>query len=317
MKRVLLTGGTCFIGKHLAKRLCDRGNLRLVCLVREESSKKNIAFLERLEIELRYGDLCDAPSLKGLADNVDCVFHLAAKARGNDHDESAYYDINVRGTENLVKECKRCSVKRFIHISTTHVYEPVVNGTEETEINPDTPYGRSKAAAEKIIVASGLDYVIVRAANIFGSYDPTILLPFKLAKRGVFPIVGRADARIQPLFVKDFVVILEKIMDLNIKNQILIAAGNEKITVKKFIRMMGGKRRILFIGLPLFLCWPLSRMNDALERRLGIGLVLNSKTYNFYTKSQTYDVSKLQRLVNPQFTDLKEGMNLTREWVFA
>lgn len=313
--RVLITGGTGFIGKHLAKRLCGRKNTKAVCLARKESREEDIAFLERLGVELKYGDLRDAASVDGLCYNIDIVLHLAAKIKGRPHEESAFYELNVKGTKNLISECKRSKVKKFIHISTVGVYGPVENATEERELNPGTPYERTKAEAEKVVLDSGLDYVIVRAGSIFGQFDTQFRPAFMLANKAIVPLLGKADARMQPLFVKDLVSILEKIMHSNIKNEILIAAGNKEITIKEFVRMMAGKRRVRFMPFPRALCSPLCRMGDALERALHMELPLDSKKYGTFTKSRTFDISKLKRMISPGFTDLETAVDKTREWM--
>lgn len=315
MKRVLITGGTGFIGKHLAKRLCGRKNTRLVCLVRKESREEDIAFLEQLGVGLKYCDLRDAASLKGLCRDIDTVFHLAAKIQGRKHEESAFYDLNVNGTENLVKECKKFKVRKFIHISTVGVYGPVENATEETELNPGTAYERTKTEAEDVVLNSGLDYVIVRCGSIFGPHDKQFRLAFLLANTGIVPLIGNANAMMQPLFIKDLVSILEQLMDSNIKNEILIAAGNKQVTLKEFIRMMTGKRGVLFIPFPRALCSPLCRGGDVLERALHRGLPWDSKKYSTFTESRTFDISKLKQMIHPRFTDLQIAVDETREWI--
>ena len=95
--KVLVTGGTGFIGTHLVKKLVEQGN-EVRCLVRE-NSKTN--FLKSLGVELVVGDTRNESSLKNVADGVDVVYHLAAIV---DHKKivksyKEHNDTGVAGTD--------------------------------------------------------------------------------------------------------------------------------------------------------------------------------------------------------------------------
>ncbi len=315
-KRVLVTGATGFIGKNLVVALLKKGT-RVVCLARRSSSPESISFLEQFGAEFRYGDLTDADSLKGVAKGIDVVFHLAARLQGTSKHEPAFYALNASGTENIVSEAKRAKVKRFVHMSTVGVYGPAEDADESTLMNPVSVYERTKAAAEHPVRDSGLDYVIVRAGSIFGPYDEQFRQSFTLANRGIAPVIGGARAVIQPLYVKDLIRILVKLLDSKVKNEVVIAAGDERLSVREFVERLAPDTNVRFVSLPKAFCVPIVMVNDRLERILGINLVMNSQLYSVFTKSRTYDISKLKRMFRLTFTPLKKAIAESREWYLS
>jgi len=100
MTNILITGGTGFIGVHLVKKLQGLGhNLKL--LVRESS---DITPFEGLKnIEYINGDVRDINSLRQAANNIDIIYHLAANTQIWAKDKSIYEEINIKGSENMLK----------------------------------------------------------------------------------------------------------------------------------------------------------------------------------------------------------------------
>ena len=97
MARILVTGGTGFIGIPLVKKLHELGH-EVKLLIRESS---NITpFKELNKIDYIVGDIQDLGSLEKAVNNIDAIYHLAAYTGIWAKDNSTYYDVNVRGTEN-------------------------------------------------------------------------------------------------------------------------------------------------------------------------------------------------------------------------
>lgn len=318
METVLITGATGFIGKHLAERLSRRRGTRLVCLARPRSRQEDVAFLSGLGAEVLHGDLRNPVDAAAAVAGAHRVVHLAAKVYGGEWDERAYSEANVLATQNLLAACRREKMKRFVHVSTVGVYGPASEADESTPLAPVCAYERTKATAESYVRESGLDHVIVRAGSIFGPYDEQFRQSFRIANAGVAPVIAGASAVIQPLYVKDLVAILAKLLGPGIKNETVIAAGKERLTVREFVRQMAPPgKRVRFVSLPKVLCFPLAKVNDRLERLTGRNMVLNLQLYRVFTASRTYDISKLERLLEPQFTPLEKAMAESREWYLS
>src|SRR5947209_8546160 len=124
----LVTGASGFVGGHIVERLLRDGH-RVRCLVRATS---DISLLERMEVELAYGDLTDAGSVSRAAGGCRYVFHCGALVSDWATVEEIR-QVNVGGTRNVLDAAADASVERLIHVSTTDVYEyPGAGPVDET-----------------------------------------------------------------------------------------------------------------------------------------------------------------------------------------
>jgi nucleoside-diphosphate-sugar epimerase len=169
--KILVTGATGFIGKNLVKRLVREEN-SVLCLVREKS---DIRFLKNLEVELIYGDLLDASSLKKSIEekNIDIIYHLAGLVYSNS--VKKFYEVNIKGTRNLLEAFHPNKLKKFIYLSSIAVNGFSAQGKlidETYPCNPVTPYGRSKLIAENLIrdfySKTGVSVTIIRVPVVYG-----------------------------------------------------------------------------------------------------------------------------------------------------
>jgi nucleoside-diphosphate-sugar epimerase len=165
----LVTGATGMIGSHLVQALVMRGE-EVRALVRPTSQKGR---LRELGVEIRIGDLSDAPALMAVAKGVDCIFHCAALVRDWGVEE-AFRQANVRGVRNILAAATRAKVDRFVHLSTTDIYgflgERV---TEDERPSPrGFPYVDSKIEAESAVWNHrrrvGLPVCVIRPATVYG-----------------------------------------------------------------------------------------------------------------------------------------------------
>ena len=114
--KVLVTGATGFIGSNLVRRLASEG-YEVSVLVRSRGMRNLPA-----KVKVIKGDLTLSPTLKGVAKGRDVVFNLAAGLPHHHLTDDDYIEINVNGLKNLLEECVREKVKRFIHVSTVGIY---------------------------------------------------------------------------------------------------------------------------------------------------------------------------------------------------
>lgn len=123
---------------------------------------------------------------QNLVRRPDIVVNFAAKvgALASMNDAPAYARTNVEGTALLLQAARRHGVRRFIQMSTVDVYGTTSNSTEESPIQPESPYGVTKAAADFLTLGSpGLEGIVVRAPLIYGPFDrPTKMIPLFISK---------------------------------------------------------------------------------------------------------------------------------------
>ena len=202
----LVTGASGFIGSHLVELLLTKG-YTVRCLLRKTSST---AWLKDLPVEIVYGDVFDVTALESAVRGVDYVYHSAGLTKAKKKDE--YFRANAEGTRLLLEAAIKInpSLKRFVFLSSQTAAGPSPSATpvtEEIEPHPITTYGRSKRAAEEIVLAARdrLSTTIVRLPAVYGPRDKDIYAFFKTMRGGLQPVAGFKDKFVSLLHVADVV----------------------------------------------------------------------------------------------------------------
>jgi nucleoside-diphosphate-sugar epimerase len=170
--RALVTGATGFVGSHLVRSLLRRGDS--VRILAREVLKA--APLQAHGAQVHRGDLGVPASLRGIAEDVDVVFHLGSMMRGSASD---FERVDVRGTERLLEEARRARVGRFVYAGTLAGYPPASMGAVIDERTPLDDTGRlgnyalAKARCEKLVLSAGTrgetEAVVVRLGLVCGA----------------------------------------------------------------------------------------------------------------------------------------------------
>jgi UDP-glucose 4-epimerase len=171
--RILVTGGAGFIGSHLARALVEAGHQVRVLDNLSTGSIENFADILDA-IEFVRSDVRDYGVVESAVRGVDAVVHLAALIDIAESVEKPdlYFDVNVRGTYNVVKASK--NVSTFIFASSSAVYgEPIrVPIPEDHPLMPKSPYASSKVSGEAFVQAFANQYgfkpLILRLFNVYG-----------------------------------------------------------------------------------------------------------------------------------------------------
>jgi len=175
--RVLVTGGAGFIGSNIVDRLISEGFEVTVLDNLYTGGLKNIHHHQKKrEFHFLKGDIRDLDLIKEAVKDVDVVFHEAALVSPTDSLEKPILtnDVNVTGTLNLLKVSSDLDVKRFVFASSAAVYGDTHSPQkkEDATLNPTSPYGLSKSAAENYVglfyKVYGLETVSLRYFNVYG-----------------------------------------------------------------------------------------------------------------------------------------------------
>ncbi len=192
--KVLVTGASGFLGGHVAELLSARGDT-VRALVRSTSNRKHLQKLAN--VELFEGSVEEAERVRQAVDGVDAIVHCAGVVKARSADE--FFTVNVGGTSNLVDAARKARVKRLAHVSSLEACGPSSDGlpVSSTQENPVTAYGRSKLAAEKVVLSAKDDVsvVILRPGAIYGPRDGEILEAFRTIQRGLLPLVDGGAAK--------------------------------------------------------------------------------------------------------------------------
>ncbi|GAF72746.1 unnamed protein product, partial [marine sediment metagenome] len=211
--KMLVTGGTGYIGSHIVERLLERGH-EVRALARVTS---NISHLKTTEAEIVFGDIEDYDSLCPIVEGVDVVIHAAARVMPGWGKWEDFEKTTVKGTENMLRASAEAGVKRFVYISSgTVLGEASYGDTPADESTPpgiatfryDTFYDHAKLQAEQIALdyhkQGKLSVTVARPCMVYGPRDK--LLSDKSYRQFSVPIIvwpGRSNPRTAIVYVTD------------------------------------------------------------------------------------------------------------------
>lgn len=243
--KIVVAGGTGFLGRHISIALSDAGH-EVRVLGRSRSKVASIPGLQLLEaVE---GDVTDPSSLTGSLEDADAVVNavqfpnhpVEVPRRGLTYDR-----FDRQGTENLLEEARRAGVKRFVYISGAGA-----------DVTSDKTWYRAKGMAERAIRDSGLDWTILRPSWAYGPEDKALNKFASIARFSpVIPQLGLAEQRVQPVHVDDIATAVVRIFERWTGARIYEIGGPDVMTMNQIVRTllaaMGLKRPVLPIPLPL------------------------------------------------------------------
>ena len=318
--KVLVTGGTGFIGSHLVEKLVLEGNQVKVL----DWGEYNIRYLQKLKgMEFIKGDLRNKQVIEKALRDVEVVYHLASIHLAVGVSDKEYWEVNVGGTEKILKACLKRNLKRFIHCSSVGVLGNIDKppADESYPYNPDTIYERTKAQGEQTALRygeKGIPVVVARPAWVYGPRCPRTLRLFRALKKRRFFFFGNGQTLRHPVYVGDFVRGLELCGEIKeAVGQIYIIGDEKAVTVEELIRVfartLGVKApRVHFPASPMR---ALGFLTEVVCKRFGVEPPFSRRTMDFFTKNYSFDISKAKKELNykPQVS-LDEGLRMSLEW---
>jgi len=201
---VLITGANGFVGARLCHRFLQEG-FHTIAGVRQSS---DLSQLGGLNLGFRCGDVTQTESLPELVSNVDYVVHNAGLVKARH--ATTMFAVNEIGTRNLMEAIAEHNpgVRKVIYISSLAAAGPSHGGravAEDDNPHPITAYGRSKLAGERTALsfADRFPVVALRPSGVYGPGDREIFSFFQTVYRGLKPIIGDPNRRLQLVHVDD------------------------------------------------------------------------------------------------------------------
>lgn len=306
-KTVLVTGATGFIGRSLVQRLLERR-----CRVHAYSRQMPDAGPDEGDCLSFRGDLQDTGALARACAGVDTLFHLAAYAHVNQHDEALMRATNVDGTRKVLEAALAAGVRRIVYFSST-----LADATRPGEL---TAYGRAKHDAEALLLAAAhagaIEVVCLRPVNVYGlGMKGNLLSMIKLIQRGLFPPLPVPSASLSLVGCRDLCEAALLAADAPFASgRIYTVTDGKTYTMKGLeisIRRALG-RPVPRWSVPLPMLWLGAAGVEATGRLLRLPNAPGLRSYRTLTTDSVFSSEKLQNELgyNPagSFTDELPGI---------
>ncbi len=315
--KALVTGGTGFIGSHLAEALLQRG-VHVRCLVRKES---NLKWLKGVPVEISPGDCNDQASLSEAVRDVDQIFHLAGITKAVK--EKTYFEVNAFGTENLIRACLEHNprLQKFVYLSSQAAAGPCRNGDKKKESDqcePISPYGRSKRKGEELALSHvhEIPIIILRPTGVYGPRDKDFYTLFKWVSRRIKPSFS---GKISLCYIQDVIQAILLAAESQAKSgEIFFLSDGTDYLMREvgdiFAQTMGVTP--LSVPIPKWLLFGFASFSEYLSLFSGKpSLISREMAEQMVEKDWTCDVTKAKTALGfqPQF-QLSQGARLTFQW---
>ena len=319
--RLLITGGTGFIGSRLAQAARGQGHeVTVTGMLNTPAETLTQGYLAQAGIEVAILSVAGLAKAEATLAGVDAVIHLAAAQHEANKPDSYFRAVNVEGTAALVEACRAAGVGRFVHGSTIGVYGDREGVLDETTLPaPGNIYGLTKLEAEGVVLAArGLPVVVVRISEVYGPGDRRLLKLFQAIRRGRFFHIGPGTNLHHPIYVEDLARgLLLAAERPEAVGEVLVLPGHEAVTTDQMVAAVAAAvgRPSPHLRLPL---WPFSAAAVVLEttlRPLGIQPPLHRRRMDFFRKSFSFAGAKAERILGfrPEI-DFARGASLTAQW---
>jgi len=318
--KVLVTGATGFIGRNLITRLVSEGrDVRAFTLPNDETSA-----IGRSGAEIVHGDVLDSQSVKQAASNCRQIFHLAARTEASGASSKDFTEVNVQGTEHVAQAALSVGVDRLVFCSSGALYGRDIRNraiNEETVPVPDSPYGRSKFEAERVLLSyhrrDGLPVVLARTSAVLGPGAMSWLNLFRTIAAGRFRLIGEGDNYHHTGDITDIVEGLTLCGSIpGIEGQTCILAGADPVRLQNLVQTIAKA-----IGAPEF---PTNlpalpfRLYEMASRHLYLWTghrLPRADRIDLYLGDRAFDLSRSRRMLGyaPKI-GTKEAVRRTAEW---
>ena len=316
--KVLVTGGTGFVGSHLIDRLLEDPDVEIYALVRNPAKAPWPRDIRRLH--LLTGDLLNIPSLPA---GLSAVVHLAGQTKA--FKSSRYYTVNQAGTASLIRAlAARAETPKFIQVSSQAAAGPSTKGRPVREGDtprPLSPYGLSKLAAEEEVLKFAVRFpvVILRPGAIYGPRDEDFLEFFRWVNKGVLPLFGPAGQCLSLCYVGDVVrAVLVAVKSEVPSGEIFNIASAQPTSWRELGRAAAAVlgRRVRLVRIPGWSVFMAAVAAEGLGRMRQRPTAVNlSKYKDMKAEEWVMDVRKARDMLGFEaLTALEDGLKETLGW---
>lgn len=322
--RILITGGTGFLGSHIVKILSSYySTSEINLLIRNEQKAKEWV---KNGINCVKGDITKRSSVDLVMSkiNPDIIIHSA----GLVDDWSPLddlFEVNVTGTQNLIQSLIEINPKAFfIHISSSGVYprKPNLHIPEEHPYGPYANYHKSKHAAELIVKKEmeEIDISIIRPPNIIGIRDTTHMLKIcKSIKNGKFPLISDGKAIMTWVSATDVAEAIHLIIKKRaVSKGEVFNVNSFEISVKDFYEIISDEMNLVREPkrYPYFLAYSVGLLGEIVNKIKRKPFTLSRYRVLKFSKNRLFDDTKIRKKLGYQpKSTAKKSIKETVNWL--
>ncbi len=225
----------------------------------------------------------DVEELKKILRDARAVLHVAGSMKFND--KRSLWEGNVRITENIINSIPKDAKVVFASSISVYGSNPPYMANEETEINPDSEYAKTKAIAEEI-VRSHRDHVILRIGTIYGTQYDVYFRFISMINRGVVPMIGTGENRVPFVHVNDVADCFVKALRRDVRGIYIVCGNSERLKDVVVFTASLLRKRFFILRIPKTLA-------KMLAKPLGL-----SEHVKVLTSDRVFDISKAMRELN-------------------
>jgi dihydroflavonol-4-reductase len=321
--KVLVTGGTGFVGSHTAKALKEAG-YRIRLLVRSESKAKSVFSKHGIEIdEILVGDVTDPAAVASAVEGCDAVIHSAAMVSTAEKYAEDVRKTNVGGTKLVIDQSIAAGIKKIIYVSSVsalfNVGDTVIN--EKTAVSiAKNPYGRTKVYCEHYVrelQSQGAPIVITYPTGVVGTHDPGLSDPHFGIKLFVGLLTFTSSTGMQFVNVRDIakahVSIVERI---NGPDRFILGGHYYSWTeLLEIVNRLTG-RKLKNVHIPGKILRLLGRCADVVIKITGKEFPFTGEGMTYATQWVYADSSKVETELGLKFTCREETLAQVIHWLY-
>ncbi len=324
MAKVLVTGGTGFVGSHTVAALLRAGHeVRL--LVRQRDRVAAALDPHGVEVaDVVTGDVTDADSVQRALDGRDALVHLATVFSFDPQDEATMFRVNVGGTRIVLHSATEAGLDPIIHVSTTLALIPsAVPLTNMSPVgDPEPPYSRSKAEAEHVarsLQRDGAPVIITNPVSVWGPHDPHLGESATLATtalKGQMRLVN--DGVIGVVDVRDVADVHARLIDPAYAGRRFILAAHN-LPMRELLTIIGRLtgRNLRPVTVPHGASMALGKAMDWLAQRTGATMPISAEPPWILANNAPADASATEEAFGIEWRPLEETIEATLRWLVA
>jgi len=274
-------------------------------------------------VEVVGGDLERPETLGPVVEGVGVVIHAAGMLGHWGLPYQALWNVNVQGTENLIRAAAQAGVSRFLHLSTGGVSGPKgFQPTDETcPPNPYTDYERSKWEGEcravEVAAEVNLPLLVLRPTFTYGPADPHKLGLFRMVQKRLFFFIGDGLSTVTPVYIDDLVQGIDLALKSGMDSECFILGGERPVTKRELVWGIADALQVSrpALKVPAPVGWVLARGCEAAASVFRLDPPLTRSRIMALSRCWGYSIDYARRKLGYEpKVNLEEGLRRTAQW---